>query len=192
MGDVDEDGCDEIVYGACVIDNDGSLLYRTGLGHGDAIHLTDFDPDLPGLELFTPHEETTAKYGFDLHRAGTGEIIYGEYTGKDVGRAGAGDIDPNYRGVESWTSEGGVRDCKGNNIGGSRPAMNFRVYWDGDLQDELLDNTTISKWNPEKKKASSILELTSFEKVTSCNSTKATPCLPVSYTHLTLPTNSLV
>lgn len=55
--------------------------------------------------------------------------------------------------------------------------MNFRVYWDGDLQDELLDNTTISKWNPEKKKASSILELTSFEKVTSCNSTKATPCL---------------
>ena len=134
VGDVDEDGCDEIVYGACVIDNDGSLLYRTGLGHGDAIHLTDFDPDLPGLELFTPHEETTAKYGFDLHRAGTGEIIYGEYTGKDVGRAGAGDIDPNYRGVESWTSEGGVRDCKGNNIGGSRPAMNFRVYWDGDLQ----------------------------------------------------------
>ena len=177
VGDVDEDGCDEIVYGACVIDNDGSLLYRTGLGHGDAIHLTDFDPDLPGLELFTPHEETTAKYGFDLHRAGTGEIIYGEYTGKDVGRAGAGDIDPNYRGVESWTSEGGVRDCKGNNIGGSRPAMNFRVYWDGDLQDELLDNTTISKWNPEKKKASSILELTSFEKVNSCNSTKATPCL---------------
>ena len=177
VGDVDEDGCDEIVYGACVIDNDGSLLYRTGLGHGDAIHLTDFDPDLPGLELFTPHEETTAKYGFDLHRAGTGEIIYGEYTGKDVGRAGAGDIDPNYRGVESWTSEGGVRDCKGTNIGGSRPAMNFRVYWDGDLQDELLDNTTISKWNPEKKKASSILELTSFEKVTTCNSTKATPCL---------------
>ena len=71
VGDVDEDGCDEIVYGACVIDNDGSLLYRTGLGHGDAIHLTDFDPDLPGLgSLFTPHEETTAKYGFDLHRAG--------------------------------------------------------------------------------------------------------------------------
>ncbi|MCS2405243.1 hypothetical protein NXY31_11435 [Bacteroides salyersiae] len=31
VGDVDGDGCDEIVYGACCIDHDGSVLYRTGL-----------------------------------------------------------------------------------------------------------------------------------------------------------------
>ena len=177
VGDVDQDGCDEIVYGSCAIDQDGTLMYRTGLGHGDAIHLTDFDPDLDGLELFTPHEEPTAQYGMDLHRAGTGEIIFGQYAGKDVGRGGAGDIDPNYRGVEFWTSECGVRDCKGNSIGGSRPAMNFRVYWDGDLQDELFENTTITKWNPDKKKASTLLELSGYEWTASCNSTKATPCL---------------
>ena len=177
VGDVDQDGCDEIVYGSCAIDQDGTLLYRTGLGHGDAIHLTDFDPDLDGLELFTPHEESTAKYGMDLHRAGTGEIIFGQYAGKDVGRGGAGDIDPNYRGVEFWTSECGVRDCKGNSIGGSRPAMNFRIYWDDDLQDELYENTTITKWDPDRKKASTLLELSGYEWTASCNSTKATPCL---------------
>lgn len=177
VGDVDQDGCDEIVYGSCAIDQDGTLLYRTGLGHGDAIHLTDFDPDLDGLELFTPHEESTAKYGMDLHRAGTGEIIFGQYAGKDVGRGGAGDIDPNYRGVEFWTSECGVRDCKGNSIGGSRPAMNFRVYWDDDLQDELYENTTITKWDPDRKKASTLFELSGYEWTASCNSTKATPCL---------------
>ena len=37
VGDVDEDGCDEIVYGSCVIDNDGSLLYRTRWGHRAAM-----------------------------------------------------------------------------------------------------------------------------------------------------------
>lgn len=33
VGDVDGDGCDEIMYGAAAIDNDGRLLYSTGLGH---------------------------------------------------------------------------------------------------------------------------------------------------------------
>ena len=81
VADVDGDGCDEIVYGACVIDHDGKTLYRTGLGHGDAIHLSDLDPDLEGLEVFSPHEEKTAAYGYEMHSAGTGEVIFGEKTG---------------------------------------------------------------------------------------------------------------
>ncbi len=56
VGDVDGDGKDEIVYGACVIDDNGKGLYSTGLGHGDAIHLSDIDPDRPGLEVFDIHE----------------------------------------------------------------------------------------------------------------------------------------
>ncbi|HLU47913.1 MAG TPA: hypothetical protein VK116_07505, partial [Planctomycetota bacterium] len=48
VGDVDGDGRDEIVYGSCVIDDDGAGLYSTGLGHGDAMHLSDIDPDRPG------------------------------------------------------------------------------------------------------------------------------------------------
>lgn len=52
IGDVDGDGKDEIIYGAAAIDDDGSGLYATGLGHGDALHLSDLDPSRPGLEVF--------------------------------------------------------------------------------------------------------------------------------------------
>ena len=44
VADVDGDGCDEITYGSCAIDHDGTGLYNTGFGHGDALHLTAFDP----------------------------------------------------------------------------------------------------------------------------------------------------
>lgn len=44
VGDVDGDGCDEIVYGQCTINNNGTGLYSTGMRHGDAIHMTQFDP----------------------------------------------------------------------------------------------------------------------------------------------------
>ena len=73
VGDVDGDGCDEITYGSAAINNDGTLLYSTGLGHGDALHLSDLDPDRPGLEVFMVHEEYP--YGSDLRDARTGEII---------------------------------------------------------------------------------------------------------------------
>lgn len=51
VGDVDGDGCDEIIFGSAAIDNDGWLLHSTGLGHGDALHLSDLMPDRPGLEV---------------------------------------------------------------------------------------------------------------------------------------------
>ena len=48
--DVDGDGCQEIIYGAAVIDHDGSVLYSSRgirpdgveakFGHGDAMHVT--------------------------------------------------------------------------------------------------------------------------------------------------------
>ena len=38
----------------------------------------------------------------------------------------------------------------GVHISDKRPArVNFGVYWDGDLLRELLDGTTIDKWNPK-------------------------------------------
>ena len=57
VGDVDGDGCDEITYGSAAINHDGTLLYSTGLGHGDAQHLADLDSDRPGLEYYMVHEE---------------------------------------------------------------------------------------------------------------------------------------
>ena len=47
VGDVDGDGCDEIIYGSMALDHDGTGLYNTGFGHGDAMHLTAFFPPRP-------------------------------------------------------------------------------------------------------------------------------------------------
>lgn len=53
VGDVDGDGCDEIIYGSCAIDHNGKGLYTTKMGHGDAIHLTHFDPSAKGCKYGT-------------------------------------------------------------------------------------------------------------------------------------------
>lgn len=154
VADVDGDGCDEITYGSCAIDHNGTLLYSTGLGHGDAQHLGDLDPDRPGLEYYMVHEENP--HGADLRDARTGEILYREFGTEDTGRGIAADIDANHRGFEFWCSDSRqVRDIKGNVIGEASLPMNFRIYWDGDLQDELLgDNrkppfcqSFLVKWN---------------------------------------------
>lgn len=88
--DVDGDGCDEIVYGAATIDNDGWLLYSTGLGHGDALHVGDLLPDRPGLEVFRCIE--SSPYGCEIHDAATGEKLFWRTAGSDTGRCMAADI----------------------------------------------------------------------------------------------------
>lgn len=141
VGDVDGDGCDEITYGSAAIDHDGKLLYSTGLGHGDAQHLADHDPDRPGLEYYMVHE--AAPYGADLRDAKTGEILFHATDKQDTGRGLAADIDPNHRGSEMWCSASKtVYDVKGNVIKQTEgwTPQNFRIYWDGDLQDELVGN----------------------------------------------------
>ena len=45
VADVDGDGHDEIIWGSAALDDNGKLLYATGFGHGDAIHLSKMDPD---------------------------------------------------------------------------------------------------------------------------------------------------
>lgn len=143
VGDVDNDGFDEIMYGSCAIDHDGSGLYSTGLGHGDAGHLGDLNPDRPGLEFFMPHEWTGP--GVSMRDAATGEIIWlkGDDAG-DVGRGVAGDVCPGYRGVEVWAASGfGPYDAQGNDIDISPSSINFLAYWDGDVNRELLDGAVI-------------------------------------------------
>ena len=108
----DGDGCDEITYGSAAINHDGTLLYSTGLGHGDAQHLADLDPDRPGLEYYMVHEEYP--YGSDLRDARTGEILFRTLDKDDTGRGVAADIDSRHRGYEYWCSDAPVvRDIKG-------------------------------------------------------------------------------
>jgi rhamnogalacturonan endolyase len=179
IGDVDGDSKDEIVYGAAVIDDNGTGKYTTGLGHGDALHLGDFDPSRPGLEVFGVHENTSAAYGAELHDANTGQILWGVYTGADTGRGLAADIDPRYAGAEMWASSGvGVRRVTGQLITSNTPSINFAIWWDGDLLRELLDHSggtgVIDKWNYNN---SSLTRLLTASGAVSINGTKANPSL---------------
>lgn len=187
IADVDDDGYDEIIYGAATIDHDGKVLYSTGLGHGDALHVTDIDPNRPGLEVFMVHEcvpcytKDGIEYGVELHDAATGDIIWSRSgNSEDVGRGISVDVDPNYPGNENWGSRGGFIAADGTVIreGNTEkpPQMNFALWWDGDLLRELLDGVNIYKWNPETFTSDVIFEGSVYNAVSN-NSTKATPSL---------------
>ncbi|TXC86070.1 G-D-S-L family lipolytic protein [Metabacillus litoralis] len=191
VADVDKDGKDEVVYGAMTIDDDGTGLYNTKLGHGDALHVSDLVPDRPGLEVFAVQENKNAEFGYDLRDAETGEVLWGQKTGEDTGRGLAADIDPRHNGAEAWAISGGwnsrvggLHTAKGEKISESIPSSNFAIWWDGDLLRELADHNfdqekgagvgTIDKWDYENGKLVNIL---TAEGTLSNNSTKGTPVL---------------
>lgn len=179
IADVDGDGKDEIFNGSSAIDDNGTGLWSNRLGHADALHLSDLDPDRPGFEIWMPFETpaSNGNVGAALLDARTGEIIWKRSvpTG-DIGRAMTADMDPNFRGNEMWAAgnTGGVFDSKGNQISTTRPSINFAIWWDADLSRELLDVNRIDKWNPVTRSAVNILTATGK---TSNNGTKATPTL---------------
>ena len=148
VADVDGDGCDEIIYGSCTINNDGTGLYSTKMGHGDAIHLTAFDPSDSKLQVWDCHENK--RDGSTFRDAETGEVIFQIPSNRDVGRCMAADIDPTNRGVEMWSSDSkGIRNIKGEVLNHSTRGLpiNMATWWDGDLTRELLDGTRIFKYN---------------------------------------------
>ena len=182
VGDVDGDGCDEIIWGSAALDNDGSLLYSVGYGHGDAIHLADLNPDRPGYEVFDVHEENVGPYGCDVHDARTGEVLFSRTSDRDTGRGLAADFDSRYRGCEfTYATQASSWSIDGKTIHSSNPGMNFRIFWDGDPEEELLNDIQISKWKEGEVSIMSLgfgrNSLSAYGKPASCNSTKATPCL---------------
>jgi rhamnogalacturonan endolyase len=148
VGDVDNDGRDEIIYGACAIDHDGTGLYSTEMGHGDAGHLSDFAPDRPGMEYFMPHERKgPGAPGVSFRDAATGEIIWEHKHPEDVGRGVMADITADHPGAEAWAIFGlGPYNVKGEPIEGRPQSYNFLVWWDGDELRELLDKNHIDKF----------------------------------------------
>ncbi|MCD7721984.1 MAG: rhamnogalacturonan lyase [Prevotellaceae bacterium] len=174
VADVDGDGCDEITYGACCIDHDGTGLYSTGFGHGDAMHLTAFFPLDDALQVWDCHENHHD--GTDFRDARTGQVIYQIFKNDDVGRCMAADVDASNPGLEMWSSgSGGIRNVRGELVDSvARIPVNMAVWWDGDLLREMLDKETVSKYNPQTHQCDTLLRMDGCE---FNNGTKSNPCL---------------
>jgi rhamnogalacturonan endolyase len=161
--DVDADGKQEIVYGSATIDHDGSLLYSSfatmpegsatpgvsaRLGHGDAMHVTDIDPNRPGVEIYGVHEGGTfAPYGHAMRDAATGEVIFGDYTGRDTGRGMVGDILPDVPGLEAWPAMPpnaadlgiGTFSADGDLLANTTPGTNQSIRWAADMTTQIVN-----------------------------------------------------
>ncbi|MYW62664.1 rhamnogalacturonan lyase [Streptomyces sp. SID8379] len=172
VGDVDNDGKDEIVYGAMAVDDNGSGLWTTKTGHGDAQHLADLDPSSPGLEYFKVSESTSQPAELYIDPAG-GTVKWKLAACCDNGRGVADDIYAGNDGAEAWSaSDTYIRDEAGATKGREPSSVNFLSWWDGDTTRELLDGTHIDKYGP-----SADTRLLTASGVHSNNTTKATPSL---------------
>lgn len=195
VADVDGDQKDEIVFGSMTLDDDGTVLYSTGLGHGDAMHVSDLIPSRPGLEVFAVHEEAPSSKGIGatMRDAATGEVLWSMPATRDVGRGASADIDPTHDGAESWavTTDGAwdsragqMRAADGTLISETIPAANFLTWWDGDLLREITDHDfstetrlgvpSVSKWDWEDQQT---VRLETFTGTRTNNETKGNPAL---------------
>jgi rhamnogalacturonan endolyase len=168
VADLDGDGKDEIIYGAMAVDDNGTALWNSGLGHGDALHVSDIDPNRPGFEIWGIHEQ--AQIGSALLDGKTGKMIWGTGPG-DVGRGVSANLDDTQEGMECWGGTDGLRSAANIKVGSAPPSSNHVVWWDGDLARELLDDTNIRKYGGSNP----ILLLA--DGCASNNGTKANPAL---------------
>jgi hypothetical protein len=187
VADVDDDGKQEIIVGSAIVDDNGTPYYNTTYGHGDALHVSDLDPDLPGLEVFNIQERLDVE-GAYMYSAKSKKVLWTKPTLLDgsqtegPGRGVSGDISTKWRGAECWVQGGGisgeVMDCKGNFVGsqptsgGSGATCNFLVWWNGDLLREMFDDTRIDNYDLGR-----ILVLGSLTPVSSNNGSKKNPSL---------------
>ena len=189
VADVDDDGRDEIITGSICWDDDLSLKWCSGRGHGDAQHIGNYDPTHKGFEYFsvlesggytignstTSTQGQTADYGMSVYDAATGEELFHEGAGSDTGRGMMANIgmDGYYQiwssGNDLYSSNGGTSFSSGSKNGLS---YNFRIFWNGDLYEELLDKTNINTWN-----GNAVSRVFSASGCTYVNGTKANPSL---------------
>jgi hypothetical protein len=175
IADVDSDGKQEIITGAAVIDDNGVGLYSTGFGHGDAGHVSDFDPTNPGLEVFNIQERNDDDDCY-LYSPSQKRVIWKKGTtgGEGPGRGVMANITDQFAGAEAWVAggqtSGGPWRINGSSMGTGQPSsVNFLTWWDGDLPRELNNATTIDKYGTGR--------IFTASGTSSNNGTKTSPCL---------------
>jgi len=181
VANVDDDIFQEIVFGASTIDHDGTRLCQTALGHGDALHASDFIVERPGIEVFMPHESQNTP-GATLRDGATCEVLWQlSSTGNNEGpgRGVLADIDPDSPGAEAWIgntlwsatgSVGATATAAMTVVGGGPSSTNFVISWDADPAKELLNGTQIRDYVDNAL----LLDADGCE---SNNGTKSTPTL---------------
>lgn len=143
VADVDGDGRDEIVYGSMTVDEYGEGLYSTGYGHGDAIHVGDFDPYHKGTEIFACLE-SSPHWGAAFRDGATNETFIKYVHGRDCGRCCAGNVTDDFPGAQLWSGGNMWSASTRERVGSSGGAENFILYWDGDLLQETFDYTNVN------------------------------------------------
>jgi hypothetical protein len=172
IADVDQDGRDEIIFGAMCINDNGQPLWNTTNGHGDALHVGDLNPSRAGLEVFKVDEDGSKPSSW-MADARTGQVLWTTAPNGDNGRGVSDDIWSGSAGAESWSAaDTTLRSPTGASLGRKPSSANFLVWWDADPVRELLDQTRIDKYG-----TSSDTRLLTASDVHSNNGTKATPSL---------------
>ena len=149
-GDVDGDGRDEILLGSCMLDDDGTALWSSGLGHSDKAYLCRLRKDLP-LQVFMVSEPKKEDgRGVSVVDAATGKLQWSiGQTTFHVGSGMVADFDPQYPGLECFSGEdrkGGSTEKYLLTADGKRinvqqkdiPGCGNWVWWDGDLLRETF------------------------------------------------------
>lgn len=105
--DIDEDGRDEVILGAAVLDDNGKILWNTGMGHPDGCYVTDIYPDRPGLEIMYGIEPAQQKNAICVADAKTGQILWGhdKPTTHIHSQGMLANFDPANPGLEYYTGE---------------------------------------------------------------------------------------
>ena len=153
MTDLDGDGLDEVMYGSCAFDNDGTGLWTTGLGHGDANHVGVFQKDYDGLQVYHCLEGGVTEVA--LHDAKTGAVIWDirAATAGDQGRCMVADVDPSSPGCEFWKYGNELFSQNGkplyNNEGNRKEesSCNAGIWFDGYLNRQMIDGGIINSYS---------------------------------------------
>lgn len=142
VADLDGDGKDEVMYGSCAWDDDGTGLWTTGLGHGDANHVGRFLPDREGLQMFHCLEGSSTAAA--LHDAKDGSLIWSEPGEGDCGRCLVADIDPSSPGCEFfWAGSNAYSQDHKKDLGYKPASCNMAIWFDGSLSRQLINENII-------------------------------------------------
>ena len=154
--DVDNDGRDELVIGAAVLDDTGKGLWSLEMGHPDICYVADIDPANPGLEIF---------YGFEVKRQTDGLCVVDARPDASSGRTRSPRSiftarawrPTSSRSIRAWrfspasgiikkrwvySASGKLIEFSENLSLTPRP-----LWWDGDPQKEVILGRSIQDWN---------------------------------------------